>query len=421
MEERSKDTALVLRSAAWAWMIYLVILGSVELVMDPSRISTEVGRYYLVNGSIGLLFMGFAYWSWLAKTLRSYFVPVMLVIISLVPIMTNRLFIQELPHGPLSNLEGLVIRLLPVMFLGLVITAWNYPWPVVVVYSLATTGMEVALVLIFPLPAFMTPQGIQEASQAIIVLAIVRSLSFLVVGYFIIVLVSRLRKQHAQLAAANARLVQHASTIEKLTISQERNRLARELHDTLAHTLSGLSVQLETTQAYWEVDPEKVSQLLDQSLAATKAGLSETRRALKALRASPLEDLGLLLALGKLARSVASRGNLQLSIHMPDRLPGLSLDVEQTIYRVAQEALENIVYHANAKNVVFQLMTSGHDLILSIEDDGIGFDPRREIANGHFGLSGMQERAQVAGGKLQIHSHPDKGTRIQLVFEGLMK
>lgn len=421
MKEERKDLTRVMRSAAWAWLIYLVILGCVELVMDPSRIAIPVGIYYLVNGSIALLFLGFAYWPWFQRTIKSFYVPLMLIINSLLPIIANRFLLQTLPQGPLSNLEGMVLRLLPVMFIGVVITAWNYSWPVVALFSLATAGLEIALVQIIPLPAMLTPGGLEESSQGMIMLAIVRSVALLVVGYFVNQLVSRLRRQHSRLAEANARLVQHTSTVEKLTISQERNRLARELHDTLAHTLSGLSVQLETTQAYFEVDPKKASRLLDKALAATKAGLGETRRALKALRATPLDDLGLLLALDKLARTAASRGNLDISIHIPDQLPGLSLDIEQAIYRIAQEALDNIIHHANASKLVFQLLLSGQDLILSVEDNGIGFNPDHELAPGHYGLAGIQERAHVAGGVLNIESQSGQGTSIQLIFEGLLK
>lgn len=421
MKEERKDLARVMHSAAWAWLIYLVILGCVELVMDPSRISIQVGVYYLVNGIIGLIFLGFAYWPWLQRILKTFYVPLMLIINSLLPIIANRFLLQTLPQGPLSNLEGMILRLLPVMFIGVVITAWNYSWPIVALFSLATAGLEIALVWIIPLPAMMTPGGLEEASQGMIMLAIVRSVALLVVGYFVNQLVSRLRRQHSRLAEANARLVQHASTVEKLTISQERNRLARELHDTLAHTLSGLSVQLDTTRAYLDVDLEKTKTLLDYSLTTTREGLDETRRALKALRATPLDDLGLLLALNKLARSAASRGNLKLTTTLPDMLPTLSMDVEQALYRIAQESLENIIHHANATDIVFQLTTSGNALILSIEDNGMGFDPDMALKNGHYGLAGIQERAQVAGGQLIIESQPGQGTRIQLFFEGLLK
>ena len=103
------------------------------------------------------------------------------------------------------------------------------------------------------------------------------------------------------LREANANLTHYASTLEQLTVSRERNRLARELHDTLAHSLTAISVSLETAKAYFDIDQAKSRELLDKSLDATRLGVDETRRALKALRSSSLEDMGLGLAIQRAA------------------------------------------------------------------------------------------------------------------------
>lgn len=147
------------------------------------------------------------------------------------------------------------------------------------------------------------------------------ALGFLVVGYFISTLMRMFQQQQAALAQANAQLINYAATQEDLTISRERNRMARELHDTLAHTLSALSVQLETINAYWEVDPAAAQRMLTTALSVTRAGLQETRRALKSLRASPLDDLGLIQALRQIATETATRANLRLNLQIPERLP----------------------------------------------------------------------------------------------------
>jgi len=246
---------------------------------------------------------------------------------------------------------------------------------------------------------------------------LIQTVTFLVVGYFISRLIQQLRQQQAALQEAHARLVDYTATLEQLAVSRERNRMARELHDTLAHSLSALSVQLETLKAYWDVEPETARVLLDEALAATRTGLNETRRALKALRASPLDDLGLLLALRKLAEQAAERGHLTLHLHLPEHLPPLSPAVEQCLYRVAQEALENVVRHAQARNLHLSLSDDSSGLSLSIRDDEVGFDPQAVQGNGHFGLAGMRERAAVAGATLEIASKPGQGTSIQLVFK----
>jgi two-component system sensor histidine kinase UhpB len=195
--------------------------------------------------------------------------------------------------------------------------------------------------------------------------------------------------------------------------------MARELHDTLAHTLSGLSVQLETVKAYWDVDPTTAQRLLDKSLAATRDGLQETRRALKSLRASSLDDLGLLLAVRQLAESAAARANLHLDLVLPTTLPTLPAAVEQCLYRVAQEAIANVVHHANARTLTVHLTYSNTDCVLTVQDDGLGFDPHHTNQAGHFGLTGMRERAALAGGNLVIESRRDAGTKVQLRITGV--
>jgi signal transduction histidine kinase len=306
------------------------------------------------------------------------------------------------------------LRLLPILFIGLVITAWRYRWLAVGLFALGTAVLEIALITINP----TTLPDQTVTTNAVVFVTIVRAISFLVIGYFINVLVHRLRTQREQLMQANARLTHYASTIEQLSISRERNRLARELHDTLAHTLSGLSVQLETTQAYWDVEPETARNLLAKSLAATRSGLNETRRALKALRASPIDDLGLLLSLQKLAQSAAERGKLNLSLSLPEQITSLSPDVEQCLYRIAQESLENVVYHASAKTLAVQLTIFEEAICLEVEDDGIGFDMKQFQETGHYGLAGMRERAQTAGGELTINSQPGQGSRVLLTLKG---
>jgi len=256
----------------------------------------------------------------------------------------------------------------------------------IVLFAAGTAVLEIGLVQI-------NPPAEANATHALLFISLVRSASFLVVGYFVNRLVDQLKTQQTQLAQANTRLVHYASTVEQLSASRERNRLARELHDTLAHTLSGLSVQLETAKAYWDVDSETARNLLVDSLEATRSGLNETRRALKALRASPIEDLGLLLGLEKLAQSAAERGRLTLALSLPNQLPSLSPDVEQSIYRIAQEALENVLHHANAENLQVQLKALDDEIYLRIEDDGLGFDLKQNPEGGHY--TAWQECASV--------------------------
>ncbi|MGQ9834323.1 MAG: sensor histidine kinase [Candidatus Villigracilaceae bacterium] len=139
--------------------------------------------------------------------------------------------------------------------------------------------------------------------------------------------------------------------------------------------------------------------------------LPETPRV---LRASPLEDLGLGLALRQMAESAAARVNLDLELALPNPMPGLAPAVEQCLYRIAQETVENVAHHANAKRLTLRLESDAGRWKLTVQDDGLGFDPREDPAAGHFGLVGMKERAALSGGRLTIDSQKGKGTKIVL-------
>ncbi len=403
----------VMRTAAWMWLLYLTSLAVVDMAIYASKPLLPIVWYHVINALPALIFLGLAYAPRLSK--RSGAVaPVMILLISLAPILTNHLLGLRLPPAPLSNLEGMVLRQLPVLFIGLVLVAWHYRLAVMILYSVATNLFELALV--FALNRLEDPRFI-----AFYFIIIVRTVCFLVVGVFINQLIIGLRAQQESLRNANNQLAHYASTLESLTVSRERNRMSRELHDTVVHTLSGLSVQLETTKAYWQVNPQIALNLLDQSLEAVRSGLQETRRAIRALRASPLEDLGLAKALCSLVESAGQRGRLDTQLRLPDGDIFLAPDVEQCLYRVAQEAVENVVHHAGARHLTLDLEVKGRDVELRVGDDGVGFRPEAGAPPGHFGLAGMRERAQMVGGALVVDSVQDAGTTVRLIIKGCVQ
>jgi signal transduction histidine kinase len=225
------------------------------------------------------------------------------------------------------------------------------------------------------------------------------------------------RQQGQSLAEANAKLTHYATTLEQLATTRERNRLARELHDTLAHTLSAVAVELEAVDSLWDVDQVQARSLLQRSLSATRTGLTETRRALQALRSSPLEYLGLALAIRQEAQTVAERANLTLDLHIPETADNLLPDVEQCVYRVAQEALANVAHHAQAQRVEVKLLQKEDCLTLAVSDDGCGFDAGAIDAERHLGIRGMRERAEMVGSTLEIESDLGQGTTVRLIVE----
>jgi len=236
-------------------------------------------------------------------------------------------------------------------------------------------------------------------------------------GYLIVLIMRQQREQRRSLLEANLQLRHYAATLEQLATTQERNRMSRELHDTLAHTLSGLAIQLEAASSLWRSAPDRSYAMLEDALFATRTGLTESRKAIQALRASPLEDLGLLLALHNLAENAASRSGASLNVEFPSSVEKLAPDMEQCIFRVAQEALENIVQHAEAHHITVQLVREDARLILTISDDGRGFHPGQVDGQKSFGLKGLRERVAMFTGELQIHSQVGQGTTIRLVLE----
>ena len=243
-------------------------------------------------------------------------------------------------------------------------------------------------------------------------------ISYLIVGWLVVSMMDGQRAQRRQLELANARLSQYATTLEQLTLSRERNRLARELHDVLAHTLSGVAVELEAVRALWDTEPDRARAMLGNSLASTREGLTETRRALQALRASPLEDIGLGLAVRAQAESTAARLGLDLEIEIDEDLGELRSDVEQCFYRVAQESLTNAAQHAGARKIRLALTHGDGRLRLEIADDGQGFDSDQVDQDSQFGLQGMRERAEMIGARFTLDSAPGMGTRIALTYGG---
>ena len=357
-----------------------------------------------------LVLLGYLSWRRLHQALRGAYLPVALTFATLMPIVSSRLWMEVEPGANLPLLILSAWELIPMMFVPLVLTAWQYGRRAVILFCVVPSILDISLALVIA-------QRLAQPVLSILSVIIIRAASFFVVGYIVAQLVHTQREQRRALLQANVQLSQYANTLEQLAVSRERNRLARELHDTLAHTLSGLAVNLEALKTVLAADPAEAQVLADQSLEITRTGLADTRRALKDLRAAPLEDLGLSLALRHLAQTAAARANVALELDLPDDLGDLPPGVEQNVYRIAQEALENVVRHAEARRLTVGLRLAGNTLRLAIGDDGQGFDPATPAAGERFGLKGMAERAAVFGGRLCLESAPGGGTRVQLDWE----
>jgi len=222
----------------------------------------------------------------------------------------------------------------------------------------------------------------------------------------------------AQIAAAIERAGLFARSTE-LGAVEERNRLAREIHDTLAQGLAAITLQLETADAWLEAgaDPVRARATVQQALSLARANLEEARRSVLDLRAAPLEGRTLPEALAALVRERPVKKKPRVTFDMEGALPArpLSSRVEVNLYRIAQEALNNALQHTEAKGVLVRLTLLRNQVQLVVSDDGHGFDPA-QTASGRHGLTSMNERARLAGGALRVESALGRGTRIEVTI-----
>jgi two-component system NarL family sensor kinase len=225
------------------------------------------------------------------------------------------------------------------------------------------------------------------------------------------------------LAIQRARLsAEHTRTAARIAAIEERNRLAREIHDTLAQGLAAIALQLETADALVLSRPERAQAAIRRALALARSNLEEARRSVMDLRAAPLQDRALPEALALLVKRLRADAQASLEyryeLQTPqDRFPSLSPHCEAGLYRIAQEALNNAVKHAGAQQITLTLAVRNGAVLLQIQDNGCGFDPeqaREYVQQGHFGLAGMSERARLLGAHIAIESMPGEGTCISV-------
>ncbi|MCL4560856.1 MAG: sensor histidine kinase [Chloroflexi bacterium] len=358
------------------------------------------------------LLLGYLSWPWLRIKLGKAYLPIALLVATVGPILENFFAVDLHITDEVTQVrafagqwEVVILLLVP-----LILVSWKYRTWVIGAYCLGTAALDGILTL-----TLTDVSGINL--WPVMSVVFFRTVMYLFIGYVINRLSAEQREQNALLLQANRQLANSAKTLEQLTISRERNRLARELHDTLAHSLSALAVQLEAIRSLWDADPKTARSMLDHSLAMTRDGLNEARRSIQSLRTAPLEDLGLALAIRNLAASQAERGGFSLNLDVPEQVPELDPDVEHSLYRIAEEALRNTTRHSGADLVTVKMDCDERRIDLSISDNGRGFRDGPDITEDHFGLRGMRERAESIGARLAIDSQPDKGTTVRVSME----
>jgi signal transduction histidine kinase len=215
----------------------------------------------------------------------------------------------------------------------------------------------------------------------------------------------------AALAIENARLRTQA---EQMAVAAERSRLARDLHDAVTQTLFSTSLIADVLPRLWERDQPEARRRLDELRQSTRGALAEMRALLLELRPATLTEVGLGELLRQLTEAITGQARVQITLTVEGqcRLPP---DVQIALYRIAQEALNNVARHANASQAAVYLHGQVDEIELRISDDGQGFDPSC-VALEHLGLGIMRERAEAIGATLQIESQSGSGTQVVIIW-----
>ena len=398
-----KGGLVVFRRYAGVQLAFLVVacLSFVSVGAEAPHPAGPVGWMTLAAGAL----LAYLFWPGCVRAAEGGGLTWAVLLATAIPFVGQAAALGEPPaiYTRLAS-EASVLLVVP-----LLVASWRYRVRVVLAFAVGTAVVDAALL-------GLVVDGADPLPSTYLRTLALRTLAFVGIGGVVSRLSAELRDQNERLARANLELADHAVTRERLAVSRERGRLAHELHDTLAHTLSAAAVQLEGVTALWSSDRDEAKALLSRALRVVREGLGDTRRALQALPAEPVEELGVCRAIGVLAEAAAERSGWLLTTELagePGNVPG---SAAHHVYRIAQEALTNVARHADARHVRVSCILSGEHVSLTIVDDGRGFAAGSQGAHGRLGIRGMRSRAQEIGGHLEVTSAPGKGTTV--TFDG---
>ena len=394
-------------------MLYFALVflyGQVEMIHAPVMQVLSITIPSYLNLVTYIILFGYLSVPWLRRKLGPYFLPLAIIYAVATPMFSNLIYLVSPETMDINMVITRSWVMFPILLPPLVFTAWQYPYRYMVLFAAAATFVMMGVLLPFV-------GGVNRQTIPLLGVPIVMGFAFGLVGSIVNQIVNEQRRQKKELIEANIKLSEYALTLEELAVTRERNRLARELHDTVAHTLSGLSVNLEAIKIMLKGEQSEVTEMIDHALLNTRNGLDETRRALRDLRPKTLEDLGLRLSILHLAEAASQRGAFKLDQHVLEEFPHFSPGVEQAIYRIVQESFQNIVRHASASQVMVRTNFENSHFHIYITDDGVGFERNENRPSNEFGLDGMRERADISGGVFEVISSPEQGTIVHLKYE----
>ena len=267
-----------------------------------------------------------------------------------------------------------------------------------------------------PLPHVLRRLPPEELRRVLFGLALNSALLFAFVLVFVLLLVGTVLAEHesrTKLVKAHRRLRQYALQIENQAVLQERNRIAREIHDSVGHYLTAQSIQLENTALFLVEDRAKAASHLAKARQLGKEALDNIRSSVATLRKNLIPGQSLEVMLEQLIAEFKSNTNMAIAyeIHL---VSALANEVSTALYRIVQEALTNITKHSQATQVNLSLEETAGKVLLSVKDNGCGFNPSDNITG--FGLQGIQERTAALRGKFVIMSEDNQGCQIKVTI-----
>jgi two-component system sensor histidine kinase DegS len=210
-------------------------------------------------------------------------------------------------------------------------------------------------------------------------------------------------------------MLQHSNALTVAALEQEQRRLARTIHDGPAQMLTNLALHSEIIERLIGVDDERAIQEVREMRQEALRGAEEMRQMINQFVPPGLLQRDLAEVLAEHAARLGQRYGLIVELDAASGLP-LSDSDQATIFRIVQEALQNVLRHGNTRRAWVRMGTDGRDIVAEVADQGSGFDPADPalLQGGHLGITGMRERAELAGGSLQVESRPGTGTRVEL-------
>ena len=232
--------------------------------------------------------------------------------------------------------------------------------------------------------------------------------------FFVLQLTSKViseRQMKQKLAQANEQLRDYAQKVEELATVQERNRIARDIHDSLGHALTSLNIQMQTAVKLWKKEPIQAYFFLTQAQSLGRTAMQEVRKSISTLREDAKVERPLEARIETLIDDYRRGTGLFICTNI-SRCGLVPKPIAKAIYRIVQESLTNIFKYAEATEVQIKLKTTPEEFDLSVEDNGKGFDPMQNLSG--FGLRGMQERVTAVNGEIEVITSPGKGCRIEV-------